>query len=184
MQGKGEGWVLYFCPTFPSPGNGADQEMIPPVSHCACYLVTASTPLLLLSQDRLRSSKGKKSHPKSSHTHPGVPHGYCPAVSQCVCEADLQQNGFTTKMVCLQAILLPTTQPSIEPKTNGKKLLEMQGHPCQCWGSHPCWGSEHWGCWFSWLWVELPADPGTHLQMNHGFPWKKACPGEMRQPAA
>ena len=135
-----------------STGNGADTaEIIPAVSHHACYLVTASTCLLLLSQDKLRSLGGQKSHPKSTHTSPGVPRGCRPAVSQCLCKVDLQQNGLTTKMVCPQAILLPTTQPSIEPKTNRKKLLEMRGHLCRRWGSHPCRGGERWDRRFSWL---------------------------------
>lgn len=128
--------------------------------------------------------EGQKSYPKSSHPCPGVRRGCRPAVSQRLCKAGLQQNGFTTKMACLQAILLPIAQTSNEPKMNGKRLLETRGCPCRRWGSHPRWGSERWDCRFSWLWVELPADPGRHLHLNHGFPWKKTCPGETRQPAA
>lgn len=183
MQGKGEGWVSHCCPTsFPRKWSRSGNH---PYRFPPCLLLgnSINTTCCCLSKTNCALQEDRKAIPKVVTPVLGCPMDIV-LQHHSVCKVDLQQTGFTMKMVCPQATLLPTTQPSIESKAKEKRLLEMQQHLSWCWGSCPCQGSKHWDCQFPWLWVELPADPGSHLQMNHGFLWKKACPGETRQPTA
>lgn len=161
MRWKGEGRVSFFCPTFPSTGNGADQEMIPAVSHRACYLVTVSTCLLLLGQDKLCSWEDKKAIPKVVTPFLG-----------CLTNGVLQYHSDSARRICSRMVsprkwrahkpfsFLPLSQ-ALTLKRMGRSFLQKWGHPCRRWGSRPCWVSERWDCRLSWLWVELPAIQGA-----------------------
>lgn len=69
-QGKDEGHCIHtLAPYFSFPKNGADQDVIPAVSHDAYYMVIAPTRGLLFSQDELSFWDRQKGHPKAvTHT--------------------------------------------------------------------------------------------------------------------